>query len=44
MNHPALQNLSRGWFHHGEHILALLEQHRPVVVVELGTHLGASAI
>lgn len=33
-----------GWFHHGEKILALVEQHRPTVCVELGTWLGASAI
>lgn len=33
-----------GWFHHGDQILALLAQHRPVVCVELGTFLGASAI
>jgi predicted O-methyltransferase YrrM len=33
-----------GWFNHGAQILALLEQHRPMVVVELGTWLGASAI
>lgn len=42
--HPALQSLPFGWFHHGEQILALLEQHRPVVTVELGTYFGASAI
>lgn len=33
-----------GWFHHGAKILELLELHRPVVGVELGTFLGASAI
>ena len=33
-----------GWFHHGDQILRLLDQHRPVVCVELGTFLGASAI
>jgi predicted O-methyltransferase YrrM len=44
MSHPALSPLPKGWFHHGEQILALLEQHRPAVVVELGTHYGASAI
>jgi predicted O-methyltransferase YrrM len=33
-----------GWFHHGEHILGLVEQYRPKVCVELGTWLGASAI
>lgn len=41
---PALEHLPRGWFHHGEQILALLEQHQPKVIVELGTFLGASAI
>jgi predicted O-methyltransferase YrrM len=33
-----------GWFNHGAQILTLLDQHRPVVCVELGTWLGASAI
>lgn len=33
-----------GWFHHGQKILALIEQHRPKVCVELGTYMGASAI
>ena len=33
-----------GWFHHGDKILELVEQHRPKVCVELGTWLGASAI
>jgi predicted O-methyltransferase YrrM len=33
-----------GWFHHGDQILALVEQHRPKVCVELGTWLGASAV
>jgi predicted O-methyltransferase YrrM len=33
-----------GWFHHGPKILDVLEQHRPMVCVELGTFLGASAI
>lgn len=37
---PAVQ----GWFHHGDKILSLLEQHRPKVCVELGSWLGASAI
>ena len=32
------------WFWHGEQILALLEQHRPKVCVELGTWKGGSAI
>lgn len=33
-----------GWFHHGQKILELVDQHRPKVCVELGTWLGASAI
>jgi predicted O-methyltransferase YrrM len=33
-----------GWFNHGEMILALVERHRPMVCVELGTWMGASAI
>jgi predicted O-methyltransferase YrrM len=33
-----------GWFHHGGKILELVEKHRPIVCVELGTWLGASAI
>jgi predicted O-methyltransferase YrrM len=33
-----------GWFHHGEKMLALVEQYQPKVCVELGTWLGASAI
>lgn len=36
--------MPQGWCHHGELILALLEQHRPRVVVELGSWRGASAI
>jgi predicted O-methyltransferase YrrM len=36
--------LTQGWFHHGQKILELVEQHRPVVCVELGTWMGASAI
>lgn len=39
-----LEDLPQGWFHHGSQVLALLEQHRPRVIVELGTWLGASAI
>jgi predicted O-methyltransferase YrrM len=39
-----LQDLPQGWFHHGPQVLALIEQHRPKVVVELGSWLGASAI
>ena len=42
--HPALEHLPHGWMDHGEQILALLEQHRPAVVVELGTCLGRSAV
>jgi predicted O-methyltransferase YrrM len=41
---PELQDLPHGWFNQGPLVLALLEQHRPQVVVELGTWLGASAI
>lgn len=33
-----------GWFHHGQKILELIEQHRPKVCVELGTWQGASAV
>lgn len=40
----ALDPLTEGWFHHGEQILSLVEQHRPAVCVELGTWQGASAI
>ena len=40
----ALLELPQGWFNHGPQVLALLEQHRPRVVVELGSWLGASAI
>lgn len=32
------------WFWHGENILNLIEQHRPVRCVELGTNRGCSAI
>ena len=42
--HSELENLPQGWFHHAHKILSLLEQHRPHVVVELGSWLGASAI
>lgn len=42
--HWALRELPQGWFHHGELILALLEQYRPKVCVELGSWRGASAI
>ncbi len=40
----ALDPLLQGWFHHGERILSLVDQHRPHVCVELGSWLGASAI
>lgn len=36
--------LTQGWFHHGQKILALVDQHRPKACVELGTWQGASAI
>jgi predicted O-methyltransferase YrrM len=36
--------MPQGWFNHGPAILALLDAHRPRVVVELGTWLGQSAI
>jgi predicted O-methyltransferase YrrM len=39
-----LEDLPQGWFHHGPKVLDLLQVHRPVVAVELGTWLGASAI
>lgn len=41
---PELVDLPQGWFHHGPKVLDLLEQHRPAVVVELGSWLGQSAI
>jgi len=44
MGHWALADLPQGWFNHGERALALIEQYRPVVCVELGTWRGASAI
>ena len=40
----ATETPAPGWFHHGDQILALLEQQRPIVCVELGTFQGASAI
>jgi predicted O-methyltransferase YrrM len=40
----ALDPLTQGWFNHGEQILALVEQHKPKVCVELGSWQGASAI
>lgn len=40
-----LENLPQpNWFHHGEQILALLDEHRPLVCVELGSNRGCSAI
>jgi predicted O-methyltransferase YrrM len=43
--HPGdLADLPHGWFNHGPHMLTLLETVRPLVVVELGSWLGASAI
>ena len=41
---PELEALPAGWFNHGLQVLALLDEHRPKVVVELGSWLGASAI
>jgi predicted O-methyltransferase YrrM len=41
---PVVDARTPGWFHHGAQILALVDQHRPRVCVELGTWLGASAI
>jgi predicted O-methyltransferase YrrM len=32
------------WFWHGEAILGLVERHRPMICVELGTNRGCSAI
>jgi cephalosporin hydroxylase len=41
---PACEPNGQHWFWHGEQILALLDVHRPVVCVELGSHRGGSAI
>jgi hypothetical protein len=41
---PDLADLPQGWFNHGPKVLELVERHKPKVVVELGTWLGASAI
>lgn len=41
---PICEPSGRHWFWHGEQILSLLDVHRPKVCVELGTHLGGSAI
>ncbi len=40
----ALDPVTEGWFNHGTKILELVERYRPVVCVELGSWLGASAI
>ena len=40
----ALVDLPQRWFNHGPQVLALIEQYRPNVVVELGSWLGASSI
>lgn len=39
-----LLSLPQGWFTHGAKVLELIDQHRPKVVVELGSWLGQSAI
>jgi predicted O-methyltransferase YrrM len=39
-----LLDLPRGWPHHIVKIADLLDEHRPLVCVELGTYCGASAI
>lgn len=44
LNLPVCEPSGRHWFWHGEQVLNLLESHRPKVCVELGTHLGGSAI
>lgn len=42
---PELQNLpAPNWFHHGPQILDLLDLHRPMTCVELGSNRGCSAI
>jgi predicted O-methyltransferase YrrM len=41
---PELLDLPRGWPHHIVKIADLLDEHRPLVCVELGTYCGASAI
>ena len=42
---PELENLPQpNWFWHGEAILNLLDVHRPMACVELGTNRGCSAI
>jgi predicted O-methyltransferase YrrM len=44
LNLPVCEPSGRHWFWHGEQILNLLEGYRPKICVELGTHLGGSAI
>ncbi len=50
MNRPELEGLpacgpdGRHWFWHGEHVLRILDHHRPMRCVELGTFRGSSAI
>jgi predicted O-methyltransferase YrrM len=39
-----LANLPHGWFNHGPQVLRLLQQYQPMVVVELGSWQGQSAI
>lgn len=39
-----LRGLPQGWFHHAQKVLALVDECRPLVTVELGTWRGASAI
>ncbi len=34
----------KGWFHHADSVLALLEAERPLTCVEIGSYRGASAI
>lgn len=43
-HYSAMPTKIPGWFNHGPKVLALLEQYRPKVCVELGTWQGASAI
>lgn len=44
MRHELLDLPQPNWFHHGPQILDLLEQHQPIVCVELGSNRGCSAI
>jgi predicted O-methyltransferase YrrM len=43
-NLPVCEPSGNHWFWHGEQVLRLLDVYRPKVCVELGTHLGGSAI